>query len=59
MPRCALTTRSPDTGERDLDTLKLIKGYRGVRDGEAIDFGVYGRVEQPGRVRLRDPVELL
>lgn len=59
VPRCALTTRSPDTGERDLDTLKLIKGYRGVRDGEAIDFGVYARVEEPGRVRVGDPVEPL
>ena len=58
VPRCAVTTRDPDTGERDLDTLRLIKGYRGVRDGDAIDFGVYGRVEQPGRVRLGDPVEL-
>lgn len=59
VPRCALITRSPDTGERDLDTLKLLKGYRGVRDGEAIDFGVYGRVEEPGRVRVGDTVELL
>jgi uncharacterized protein YcbX len=57
--RCALTTRSPDTGVRDLDTLKLIKSYRGVRDGDAIDFGVYAQVEEPGRVRVGDPVELL
>ncbi len=59
VPRCALTTRSPDTGERDLDTLKLIKRYRGVRDGEAIDFGVYARFEKAGRVRVGDAVELL
>jgi hypothetical protein len=39
---------------RMLFTVKLIKGYRGVRDGEAIDFGVYGRVEEPGRVRVGD-----
>ena len=32
VPRCAATTRDPDTGERDLDTLRLIKGYRGVRE---------------------------
>jgi uncharacterized protein YcbX len=44
---------------RDLDTLRVIKGYRGVRDGEAIDFGVYAAVEQPGRVRVGDPVEPL
>jgi uncharacterized protein len=59
VPRCAATTRHPDTGVRDLDTLRVIKGYRGVRDGEAIDFGVYAAVEQPGRVRVGDPVEPL
>ncbi len=59
VPRCAVTTRDPDSGKRDLDTLRLIKGYRGVRNGEAIDFGVYASVEQPGRVRVGDPVEPL
>jgi uncharacterized protein YcbX len=59
VPRCAVTTRDPDTGERDLDVLRLITSYRGVRDGEAIDFGVYGTVEQPGRVRLGAAVEPL
>jgi uncharacterized protein len=59
VPRCVVTTRDPDTGERDLDTLRLIKSYRGVRNGEAIDFGVYAAVEQPGRVRVGDPVEPL
>jgi uncharacterized protein YcbX len=52
--RCAVTTRDPDTGERDLDTLRLIKGYRGQRDGKLIDFGVYATVERPGRVRVGD-----
>ena len=51
-----LITTTP--GGPELDTLKLIKGYRGVRDGKAIDFGVYGRIEEPGRVRVGDPVEL-
>jgi uncharacterized protein len=59
VPRCAATTRHPESGERDLDTLRLIKSYRGVRDGKAIDFGVYAAVEEPGRVRLGDPVEPL
>jgi uncharacterized protein YcbX len=59
IPRCAVTTRDPDTGERDLDTLRLIKGYRGVRDGEAIDFGVYADVLEPGRVRAGDRVEVV
>ncbi len=27
--RCAITTQNPDTGERDLDTLRVIKEYRG------------------------------
>ena len=54
--RCRMTTRNPETGVRDFDTLKAIKSYRGVRDGKAIDFGVYGDVEQQGRVRIGDPV---
>lgn len=57
VPRCAVTTRDPDTGRRDLDTLALIRDYRGVRDGDAIDFGVYARVERPGRVRVGDALE--
>jgi uncharacterized protein YcbX len=56
--RCAVTTRDPETGRRDLDTLGLIRGYRGVRDREAIDFGVYGRVERSGRVRVGDALEI-
>jgi uncharacterized protein YcbX len=59
VPRCATTTRSPETGERDFDTLRAIKGYRGLREGKHIDFGVYAEVEQPGRVRVGDPVEHL
>ena len=57
--RCATTTRHPGTGERDLDTLRLIRSYRGIRDGEAIDFGVYAAVEQPGRVAVGDTVTVL
>ncbi len=57
--RCAVTTRDPDTGERDLDALRLIKAYRGVRNGNQVDFGVYATVERPGRVRVGDPVELV
>jgi uncharacterized protein YcbX len=55
--RCRMTTRNPDTGVRDLDTLRAIKDYRGVRNGESIDFGVYAEVVEPGRVRVGDPVE--
>jgi uncharacterized protein YcbX len=58
--RCAVTTRDPDTGVVDLDTLRLIKDYRGQRAGDgAILFGVYGRVEQPGRVRIGDTFQPL
>jgi len=56
--RCAVTTRDPDTGERDLDTLRLIKSYRGQRESDgAVLFGVYGSIVQPGRVRVGDAFE--
>ena len=58
--RCAVTTRDPDTGERDLDTLRLIRNYRGQRAADgAILFGVYGQVVEGGRVRVGDAVEPL
>jgi hypothetical protein len=57
--RCAITAQDPDTGERDLDTLRLIDGYR-PRDAEGgICFGVWGDVARPGVVRVGDPVEPL
>jgi uncharacterized protein YcbX len=53
--RCAVTTRDPETGERDLDTLRLVRDYRGGRDCDgAVLFGVYATVEQPGVVRVGD-----
>jgi uncharacterized protein len=57
--RCRMTTRNPETGIRDFDTLKAIKAYRGLRNGKSIDFGVYGDVVAPGRIRVGDPVEPL
>ena len=57
--RCAITTQDPDTGERDLDTLRTIIGYRGLREGKHADFGVLADVAQPGRIRLGDRVEVL
>jgi uncharacterized protein len=57
--RCAITTKNPDTGERDLDTLRVIKAYRGTRGKTQLDFGVYGEVVTPGRVRVGDPIEPL
>jgi uncharacterized protein YcbX len=55
--RCAVTTRDPETGERDLDTLRLLKEYRGQRESDgAVLFGVYATVERPGVVRVGDPL---
>jgi len=57
--RCAVTTRDPETGERDLDTLRLLKEYRGQRESDgAVLFGVYASVERPGLVRVGDAVAL-
>jgi hypothetical protein len=54
--RCAITTQDPDTGLRDMDTLRTIIAYRGLREGEHADFGVLAEVVTPGRVRLGDEV---
>ena len=55
--RCLITSRDPDTGERDLDTLGALRRYRGgVEATEPLPFGVYGEVRVPGRVALGDPV---
>jgi uncharacterized protein len=57
--RCAVTTRDPDTAERDVDTLRVLAGYRGRRESDgAVLFGVYAYVQQPGTVRVGDPVAL-
>jgi uncharacterized protein len=58
-PRCSLTTRNPETGERDMDTLRLIASYRPPGDDKQIYFGVYAEVDQPGTVRVGDPVHPL
>jgi uncharacterized protein YcbX len=57
--RCATTTQNPENGARDFDTLRLIPAYRGFADGKRVEFGVYADVEEPGRVRVGDPVEPL
>jgi hypothetical protein len=59
--RCAITTQSPDTGERDLDTLRTILRYRGFRKDDPdhkIDFGVLGEVAVPGRISVGDEVRV-
>ncbi len=59
VPRCAVTTRNPDTGRRDLDTLHALRRYRPEVDGVELPFGVYATVERPGTARVGDPVELV
>ena len=55
-PRCAITTHDPDTGERDVDTLRLILSYR--PSARAPYFGVYDIVERPGAVSVGDIVTI-
>jgi uncharacterized protein YcbX len=57
--RCAITTQDPDTGSRDLDTLRTIISYRGLREGKHADFGVLADVVTPGRIRVGDEVTVL
>ena len=56
--RCAVTTRDPDTGIRDLETLDTIAEYRAdVPSREPLPFGVWCEVVEPGRVSVGDSVE--
>jgi uncharacterized protein YcbX len=55
--RCAIPTQNPDTGERDLDTLRTVLRYRGFRADDPekkIDFGVLGEVLVPGTISVGD-----
>ena len=55
--RCVVTTRDPDTAERDFDTLGVLASYRGdIETTEPLPLGVVGDVVSPGRVRVGDPV---
>jgi len=49
--RCVVTTHSPETGEPDLSTLKIISGYRTDQPKEA-NFGVYCTVVEPGEAAV-------
>ncbi len=59
IPRCAMTTHHPETGRRDLDTLRAINDYRGLAEGRHLMFGVWGEVERPGRIRVGDGLTVL
>jgi len=55
--RCVVTTRSPDTGEHDLNTLKIIATYRTGEDkANGVHFGVYCTVVEPGEIAVGDEV---
>jgi uncharacterized protein YcbX len=57
--RCAATTRNPDTGAIDLQTIRLIADYRGRQEsvfGLGSNFGVYAEVVEPGTVRVGDTI---
>jgi uncharacterized protein YcbX len=57
--RCLITSRDPDTGRPDMDTLGALRRYRSdVESTEPLPFGVYGEVRVPGRVAIGDPVDL-
>ena len=55
--RCVVTTCDPETAASDLDTLKLLAGYRPEGVTEPLPFGVYCDVAVPGRVRVGDAVQ--
>ena len=50
--RCRATEADPDTGERDTNTLALLRDQWGHRD-----FGVIARVVRPGRIALGSEVQ--
>jgi uncharacterized protein YcbX len=52
-PRCAVTTRDPASGERDVDALRAMIDAKGVAD-----LGIYGEVVEPGAIRVGDAVEV-
>jgi uncharacterized protein YcbX len=53
--RCAVTTHSPETGEIDMNTLKIIASYRTDQPKE-VNFGVYCTVAEPGEASVGDEV---
>jgi uncharacterized protein YcbX len=65
VPRCAVTTRDPATGERDHDVLRALNTYRGAihspfeNEEARAPFGVYAETVTPGLVRVGDPISLI
>ena len=55
--RCNITHRHPETGDPDLQTLDVLRSYRGAIDTtEPLAFGIFGEVLRAGRVAVGDPV---
>jgi uncharacterized protein YcbX len=53
--RCVMTQHDPETGEHDLDTLKLIASYR-MDQPKEVNFGVYCTVVEAGEASVGDEV---
>ena len=61
VPRCNATTRHPDSGVKDVKTLRLIEEHRGQTPndfGEGLNLGVYADVITPGSVSVGDELHL-
>lgn len=59
--RCAATTRNPDSGAIDLQTLRLIMAYRGRQNsafGLGAYFGTYAAVLEPGTISVGDTLRV-
>ena len=59
--RCAATTRDPDSGAVNLQTLRLITAYRGRQNSEVglgANFGIYGEILEPGTISVGDRLEV-
>ena len=55
--RCAITTTDQETGERGVEPLRTLAGYRRAPDGE-VAFGVNVGFEAPAVLRVGDRVEV-
>jgi len=53
IPRCAVTTRDPDSGRRDVPVLRGLADLRGKRH---VDFGIWCTVSRRGTVHRGDEV---